>query len=573
MLKVFKSIIFINILPKKYNFLLFIVPIFIFIGTFLELLNIGILIPLISFIFGESNPNDFERLGFLLSFFSKFSDLNSLLLFFALIYFIKSIYIYLQNYFHYYLLASIRKDLTIDLYKNYLNLNYINFKNENSNVLLKNLTEIISQFTGTYLNALIFIIVEMSLMITILIFLILINFKVVLIISALSVFVSLAYNFLFKKRIKKWGEYRVNAQGEIFSIFKESFLNFIEIKIYNSENYFLEKIKKIYDNFKIQDTLYQTTLQIPKIIFEFLAIIFFIIFILIMKQSVINTENLFIQLGIFGFASMRILPSLSRLNSQLTNLIYAKPNLALLQKELNRKTSSKHLPKNYDFRSDLILKDFSFSYKNENIFSKANMIIKPNSITAIFGESGSGKSTLSKIVMGMLDINEGSIFLGDQKIDYNNKYWYQNFSIVTQDNSILDKSLFENISYQSIQENENDLVLFNNVIEQSGLKKFLKDLKDSHLTIIGDMGSLISGGQKQRIQIARALYHKSKILILDEATSSIDPSTEIMILKELSKLKNDLTILLITHKKENLKFADYIYKIENKNIRKFNDTL
>lgn len=570
MFKKITSNYFLDIIPKKYYSGMFLVPILVFFGTFLEILNIGLIIPLLSSLFGKNYYSEnLNNLNFLTDFFAYFSDINSLLIFLLFLYFIKSIFIYFQNFFHFYLLASIRKDLTVKLLNNYLSLNYLNFKSKNSNVLLKNLTEIISQFTGTYLNALIYIIVELSLIIFVLILLILINYKVVLIILFLSSLFTVSYIIIFKNKIRSWGEFRVNAQGDIFQNMKEALTSFVEIKIYKSENLFLKKILDIYLKFRIQDTLYQSNLQLPKILFEFLAIIILIIFIKIGYGKSLNFESFFIQLSIFAFASIKILPSLSRLNSQYTNFIYSKPNLDLLKKELSFYENSKQLSSQikYDFNQPIILKNISFKYNSEKFLNDINLSIPPNKITSIVGKSGSGKSTISKIIMGLLKPENGELTIGSSQIKFNDQNWYKNFSIVSQDLSILDKNILENITFIS-DINDVDMDLFNLSLKKSGLLDFVNTLEDTYFTIIGDMGSKISGGQKQRIQIARAIYNKAKILILDEATSSVDVNLESIILKEIFSLKSELTIIFITHKLENLSHSDYIYEINNGELKK-----
>lgn len=559
---------FFKIIPDKYRLYFFIIPFLIFFGTLLEILNISILLPLLVGLLEIDSQQELS--GFtknIVSFFSFFTDINYLLICLFFLYLFKSIYLYLQNFLHYLLLAGIRKEITIVLLKKYLNLTYIQFSNKNSNILLRNLTEVISQFTGTYLNSIFYIVVEFFLIFLILCFLILINFKMVILMISASFILTLFYLLIFKNRIRNWGEYRVKAQAEIFSLIKEAFVSFIEIRLYKSEIFFLKNISKIYSKFKFQDTLYQSTLQVPKIFFEFLAIVILILFIFIGFKAQSNLETFIVQLGIFSYASMKLLPSLSRLNSQYSNYIYSKPNVDLLISELNEKqVMLKNTYSNYDFNKSIELNNINYSYSDNKVLDNINLSIMPNKVTAITGESGSGKSTLIKIILGFLSPSSGYLVNNNFDIKENDPNWFSNFSIVTQDVSILDKSLMENITYEN-RIDKIDIDLYKDCVFKSGIYKSELDLFDIKIKM-GDMGARISGGQKQRIQIARALYHKSNVLILDEPTSSLDENLEKEILNEICSFKEKLTIIFITHNSKNLIFADSIFRIVSGKISK-----
>lgn len=389
----------------------------------------------------------------------------------------------------------------------------------------------------------------------------------VILMISLSSILTLFYLAVFKNKIRNWGEYRVKAQAEIFSFIKEAFVSFIEIKLYKSEVFFLKNISKIYSKFKLQDTFYQSTLQLPKIFFEFLAIVILILFIFIGFKEQSNLETFIVQLGVFSYASIKILPALSRLNSQYSNYIYSKPNVDLLISELNENQVKLNTTNsNYDFSKSIELTNISYNYCGNKILENINLSIIPNKVTAITGESGSGKSTLIKIILGLLTPTSGYLINNKFDIKENDPNWFSNFSIVTQDVSILDKSLIENITYQS-RIDDIDMDLYKDSVSKSGVYK--NELDPFNIKIkMGDMGARISGGQKQRIQIARALYHRSKVLILDEPTSSLDENLEKEILNQICSFKEKLTIIFITHNSNNLIFADNIFKIVNGKINK-----
>lgn len=209
---------------------------------------------------------------------------------------------------------------------------------------------------------------------------------------------------------------------------------------------------------------------------------------------------------------------------------------------------------------EIALKNLDFSYNKEPILENINLSCKENSITCLVGKSGSGKSTVAKLICGMLR-DEGSIY-------YNGKNHIKTDSIIENicmvDNNpfIFSNTLRYNLAFASPGVSDEEL---NEKLKVVGLYDYFKNQKGLD-TVIESEGSNLSGGQKQRISIARTLLRKPKVLILDEAISNIDIESEEIILNILSKLKSDMTIILITHRLRNTEIADYIYFLKDKKV-------
>ncbi len=207
---------------------------------------------------------------------------------------------------------------------------------------------------------------------------------------------------------------------------------------------------------------------------------------------------------------------------------------------------------------DLEFKDVTFSYPGNGIlldgFSEK---IKSGQITAITGESGCGKSSLASLIMRGYKPQKGVITIKD--IDINiirMEQWRQYVSIVPQESILLNGSLIENIS---CGDPEPDLEKIVRIIKEIGMEKFIQSLPLGLMTMTGTAGCRLSGGQKQRIALARALYREPKILITDEATSSLDRESQYYILQKIRQLRDSGTsVIMITHKKDNIIIADKI---------------
>ncbi len=218
----------------------------------------------------------------------------------------------------------------------------------------------------------------------------------------------------------------------------------------------------------------------------------------------------------------------------------------------------------------LELTNISFKYSDRaKPLDNISMKIKKNSITGIIGRSGAGKTTLINIILGLFNQEKGEIKINTVKKNefFDNKI----IAYVPQDILILDDKLKNNIAF-GIDENQIDEKRVFEVIELAGLINFYNKNNNDLNISLGEQGVKISGGEKQRIGIARALYFKPEILILDESTSFLDNTTEDAILNEILKFKQKVSIIMISHRLSTLKICDEIYYIE-KGVFKDNDTL
>jgi ABC-type multidrug transport system fused ATPase/permease subunit len=181
----------------------------------------------------------------------------------------------------------------------------------------------------------------------------------------------------------------------------------------------------------------------------------------------------------------------------------------------------------------------------------------------IIGRSGAGKSTLVDIILGLIDPNSGEIKIDDKKINNNERMlWQKQIGYVPQNIYLLDDTIKNNIIF-GIEEQKIDEKLLTDVIEISQLEKFISTLPNGINTQVGNRGAKLSGGERQRIGIARALYNQPKIMIFDEATSSLDIDNENKILDEIYQNKKNKTLIIVSHRNNTVKYCDSIYVMED----------
>ena len=216
---------------------------------------------------------------------------------------------------------------------------------------------------------------------------------------------------------------------------------------------------------------------------------------------------------------------------------------------------------------DIILKNVSFAYDKKRVLEEVNIKIPRGKKVAIVGLSGSGKSTIANIILRFFDQFDGEISIGSKNIknmeltDLRN-----NISMVTQETVLFNDTISNNIKYGKL--NANDMEV-ENVAKLSGIHEFSNSLDKKLNTIIGESGIKLSGGQRQRIAIARALIKNAPILIMDEATSSLDNITEKEILITIKKLMENRTTLIIAHRLSTIEDSDIIYVLDRGRVENF----
>ena len=222
-----------------------------------------------------------------------------------------------------------------------------------------------------------------------------------------------------------------------------------------------------------------------------------------------------------------------------------------------------HSDKDADIdRYDIELQDVKFGYDEEKeILHGISLNIMEGSTVAFVGSSGSGKSTLAKLIAGYWDITEGSIKIGGYDIkDIPLKQLYSMTAFVSQDNFLFNESIRENIRMGNPNASDKEV---EDIARKSGCHDFIMKMEQGYDTVVGSSGNHVSGGERQRISIARAMLKDSPIVILDEATSYIDPENEVIIKNALSKLIENKTVIIIAHRLSTITDAEQIFLIEN----------
>lgn len=270
-------------------------------------------------------------------------------------------------------------------------------------------------------------------------------------------------------------------------------------------------------------------------------------------------------------ASARLLPVVLRLQGSLLSIkqskgrsLYTNQLIGQLREvDIFRKIEQERMRLEGDFCATVDMKNLSFVYPDSHrpALIDINLSIESGTFVAVTGPSGSGKSTLVDVILGFLQPSSGTITLGGFEPGLSRELWPGEISYVPQDVQIIEGSILENITLSS--EKISDLDSLNDCIRASGLLDDIENLANGLETEVGERGLKLSGGQRQRLGIARALYRKPKLLIFDEATSSLDPITESKITSNIFRSNQKRTTIVIAHRLSTVKSAHRVIYLKD----------
>ena len=498
---------------------------------------------------------------------------------FVSVFVVKNLVIGLTAYMQTKIFKTFRIKTASNLYEYFLRSPYIFFLDTNPAKIIRAINHDIN-FSYNYLSAKIKLLRESIIILLVLLILVAVDPTIYLISFTFFLFFTYIFNFFYKKYIKPKGALYQEVQEEKLKFLNHSFFSIKEIKLNDKENFFKKSFNKI--NYILEDLLFITSFisNLPKLFFEVIAvtsIIFFSSLLVILDKpdsAIIPAVSLMVVSG------ARFIPGFNAINQSLTTLKFSKPSFDVVVDSLRKfeETGYQILKKEEEIKSDsskdikvnfnknIVLNKINFSFKQKKIINEFSLEIKKGQIVGIVGFSGEGKSTLMNILTGLLQPDSGSILVDGTDINENIRMWQKKIGYISQDTYLLDDNIKENICF-GFEGNEIKNDMLKKVLKEAQLESFVESLPDKEFTVIGNLGSRISGGQRQRIAIARALYTNPELLILDEATSSLDTTNEKKIIEEMHQYKSDKTIIIVSHRKNALKYCDKIYILKNGGLK------
>ena len=379
---------------------------------------------------------------------------------------------------------------------------------------------------------------------------------------------SIIYTF-FKKKLNLTGIQQSEAQFAIFKAINEAMSGIKDVKLKGREQEFTNRFSLPAKN--IATIISQKVLiaSLPKYFLEVVAfggITAIIISLISIEEG--SSSSLFPIISLYVMIGYRLLPAFQQIYTSFTEIRFNLPAFDNLAVEFSKSKSIKKSLVNQvsiSFRDKLELNKISFEYESAqtSVLNELDLTISHNSTVGLIGATGSGKTTLIDIVLGLIVPDSGKITVDGVEINTTNKFgWQQKIGYVPQSIYLTDDTILSNIAF-AVPFDEIKMEQVVQAAKMANLDSFIKTLPDQYETFVGERGLRLSGGQKQRIGIARALYHDPSILILDEATSSLDGITEEVIIEAINNLSHKKTIIMIAHRLSTLKDCDIIHLMDN----------
>jgi ABC-type multidrug transport system fused ATPase/permease subunit len=277
-----------------------------------------------------------------------------------------------------------------------------------------------------------------------------------------------------------------------------------------------------------------------------------------------DAESIVPVVGLFAATAFRVLPSVNKIVNGRQTLKVSRSTIETIYQDLRlyiTDPSEADKPK-VDF--DLLkIEALNFHYEKVelDVLKNINISINRGEAVGFVGQSGSGKSTLIDIMLGLLEPQRGSILINGKNIESVRQSWQKTIGYIPQTIFLMDDSLRRNIAI-GIADNEIDEVAITEALKSAQLEDFVSSLPEGLDTVVGERGVRLSGGQRQRIGIARALYHRPSVLVLDEATSSLDTETEKGVMQAVQALQGDKTVIIVAHRLSTVEYCDRLYRLD-----------
>ena len=463
---------------------------------------------------------------------------------------------------------EVKKDIQNDIFSSLLKADTKVIDEKHSGKFIANLTNDVTMITNLLSTVVLNLFKDSLTLIGLLSVMFYQNWKLSLIAIIMIPLASIAAKTL-GKRISKVATQQMNRAGVLTSYLVEMFKNHKLIKIFQKEKYEKERAYKFINNLKESTKKIAIVFVRASPIMEFLTgimiafLIYFAAILVARGELEVNNFFSFLAAMMLAYQPVRSLATLNiSIQQGISGAVRVLPIIDDIP-EISEKNNAKDLNLN---EGTIKFENVNFRYPNtqKNILNSINLIFSGKKMTALVGHSGAGKSTILNLMPRFYDIESGDIKIDNQSIYDSSIYSLRkNISLVSQDTTLFDDTIRNNINYADLNASEDEIQKAANF---SYANEFIEKLPEKYDTLIGENGIRLSGGEKQRLSIARAILKKSPIILLDEATSSLDAETEDKIQKAINFLTKGRTTIVIAHRLSTILNSDKIYVIDNGSI-------
>ena len=569
---------------RKCTILLFVM---IVIMAFLEIINVASILPFVAVL---TNPDLVETNVYLKAMFQHLKPFgvenNQQLLFIlgGLVFLLLILSITFKAFTTYALIRFVQmREYSIGkrLVEEYLHQPYSWFLNRHSADLGKTILSEVNAIIANGMAPLMQLIAKGVVLIAIIVLLIIVDPKLALIVCfSLAGAYGLIFYFI-RKYLSRLGSKRLINNQLRFTVVSEAFGAAKEVKAGGLEETYIKSFSNFAKIYAQTHACSQVIAQLPRFILEALAFGGILIITLYMEAKTGTFKSVLPIISLYVFAGYRLMPALQQIYASFAQLTFVAPSLNKLYNDLN---SLEPFIKKQDqgilsFNKKITLNNISYCYPNESrtALKDINLDIYANTTVGVVGTTGSGKTTMIDIILGLLEAQKGTLEVDGKVVTKQNlRSWQRSIGYVPQNIYLADDTVVANIAL-GVEPKDINQNMVEKASKAANLHDFvMNELPKQYKTKVGEQGVRLSGGQRQRIGIARALFKSPQVLILDEATSSLDNQTEKVVMEAVNNLGKNITIIIIAHRLNTVKNCDKILLLEKgqlKNEGKFDELI
>jgi ABC-type multidrug transport system fused ATPase/permease subunit len=559
------------LLPVRRRLQLIMLLAFMVIAACFEILTIGAVLP---FLTAMTDPELVLRYPIVTSIFNSLAieEANDVLLVFTIVFCVMVAISSIVRLVLLFVSARISfmmgAEIGIDIYKKTLYQSYEEHTKRNTSDIITVLSVKVQMIIVNVISAILALLTSFIIALAILLFLITINPLVALTVISFFGSVYILVAIVSKKKIQLGGERISVESAKAVKALQEGLGGVRDVILDAAQPFYVNMYRQSEIGLRTAQYENQVVRESPRFLLEGFAMIGIALFAYSVSADEGGVSSALPLLGAIALGSQRLLPLLQNGFNSFTKLRGAKETVRDIVEFMSQKMPlhpGDNSNEDLTFTREIRLENVFFGYGDigSKVLQGVNLAIPKASKVGIIGPTGGGKSTLVDVLLGLLDPAKGLLTVDGRSITVDNVgQWHKKIAHVPQSIYLSDQTILENIAF-GVPLEKIDIERATLAASQACLSETIDGLPNKYMSEIGERGLQLSGGQRQRLGIARALYNEVDLLVLDEATSSLDANTEIDIMKALESLGKKMTIVMIAHRLTTLKNTDFIIKVSN----------
>ena len=534
----------------------------ILIGTLLETISVGMMIPVLSVIASEDQKISLPFLTINPS--MDKSQLIQLAVGLMLaVYVIKNIFLAVSTWTQRGFLTRVSSRVAARMLEVYIRQPYAFHLRKNSSTLIRN-TQDASMVVAAGIEPMLTILTESLIAAALFLVLVIVEPVGTVCVVGLLLVATFVFQRFFDQRLQRWGTRRQIQKGSIIQTIQQGLGAVKDVQVLGREEWFVNEHRE-------RQTLdanllrrINTVQALPRLWLEVMAMAGLAGLVAIMLATGKDIDAIIPTVGLFAATSFKVLPSINKVVNSKQTLKVSRSTIETIHQDLDLPIVLNFKTEKSSFQFESVAVDclnFKYEQSEKLVLTDINVKIRSGEAVGFVGQSGSGKSTLIDIMLGLLTPLSGSVVVNEQEVSGIKNDWQKTIGYIPQTIFLMDDSLRRNIAI-GIADAEIDEYAIIEALKSAQLEDFVASLPEGLDTVVGERGVRLSGGQRQRIGIARALYHRPSVLVLDEATSSLDTETEKGVMQAVQALQGDKTVIIVAHRLSTVEYCDRLYRLD-----------